>query len=384
MNASNLDCSALRHRRESLGLSQSELAQRAGLSRQTVNAIETGRTTPALDVALQIAAALAAPVESLFQLPTPKTRRRVEVVPTEPGADRAGSRVVLAQIGERLLSYPLAPEQLTLPADGVLHAGSAGTTQIDLHAGVDWAAQTVVLAGCAPALGLLAESLNRQPGPGRFLWLPLSSTRALRALGEQQAHLAGVHLVDPTSGEANLPDVQHHSGRGPRLLLTLARWEVGLVLPADNPQRLRSLRQIFAPRSRSAGRGRTLRFISREPGSGVHRFLVRELSNAGLPAERLLSRRPVAHGHLQVAQAIALGAADVGVATRDAAQAYRLDFVPLQRERYDVALPSDLVTDRRIARLLDTLTAARFRRDLTALGYDTRPCGSRVAEVQAA
>lgn len=386
MNSPQLDCTALRQRRESLGLTQSDLAGRAGLSRQTINAVETGRTVPAIDVALQIASALAAPVESLFRLPPGRSRRRVDVVSTVPAESRPGTRVVLAQIGDRLLSYPLSGDRLTQPADGVLHHGRGGTAQVELHAGADLAHETVVLAGCAPALGLLAAALNQKPGAGRFLWLPLGSTAALQALGAGQAHVAGVHLYDPASGEANLPDVKSHSGPGARLLLTLARWEIGLVLPPGNPLRLRSLRLLFSPSRRGAraSRGRAPRFVCREPGSGVHRLLAAELTQGGLPAERLLSRLPVAHGHLEVAQAVALGAADVGVATRDAAQAYRLDFVPLRQERYDLVLPSDLLTDRRIARLLDTLTAAGFRRDLTSLGYDARPCGSRVAEVHAA
>ncbi len=396
MRSPILDCTALRQRRESLGISQSELASRAGLSRQTVSAIETGRAVPALDIALQIAAALSTAVESLFQLQPARPRRSVLPVSLDEVAAQPGSRVVLAQLGDRVLSYTLSRERLTQPADGVLRASRGGSPQVELYRGAESAHDTFVLAGCAPALGLLAESLNRQPGAARYLWLPASSTGALRALGDQHVHLAGVHLSDPRTGEANLADVQSHSGRGARLLFTLARWELGLVLPAGNPRRLRRLSQVltscFGARASAAG-GRTprphrrqppLRLLSREPGSGVHRFLMAELTEAGLPAARLLSRLPSASGQLEVAQAIALGAADVGIATRDAALAYKLDFVPLRQERYDLVLPSELLRDPRATRLLDTLTSAPFRRDLAALGYDSRPCGSRVAEVEAA
>ena len=44
-------------------------------------------------------------------------------------------------------------------------------------------------------------------------------------------------------------------------------------------------------------------------------------------------------GHLDVAQAVALGAADVGIATRDAALAYGLDFVPLREGALRRRLP---------------------------------------------
>jgi molybdate-binding protein len=79
-----------------------------------------------------------------------------------------------------------------------------------------------------------------------------------------------------------------------------------------------------------------------------------------------------------------MGAADTGVATRDAAMAFGLAFVPLAEERYDLALPAATLADRRISRLFEVLVSGGFRRELTVLGYDVRGSGERVAEVPAA
>ncbi|HEY5959007.1 MAG TPA: substrate-binding domain-containing protein, partial [Polyangiaceae bacterium] len=86
-------------------------------------------------------------------------------------------------------------------------------------------------------------------------------------------------------------------------------------------------------------------------------------------------------GHLEVAHAVALGAGDVGVATRDAAIGYGLDFLPLTEERYDLVVPRDELGDPRMARLFDVMTAGPLRRELAALGYDVSPAGNRVAEI---
>lgn len=56
----------VRERREALGLSQIELARRAGVGQHTVSDIETGRYIPRVDVAILIARALMSPVEELF------------------------------------------------------------------------------------------------------------------------------------------------------------------------------------------------------------------------------------------------------------------------------------------------------------------------------
>ena len=56
----------LRVLRAERGWSQSELAERLDVSRQSVNAIETGRYDPSLPLAFRIATVFDAPIESLF------------------------------------------------------------------------------------------------------------------------------------------------------------------------------------------------------------------------------------------------------------------------------------------------------------------------------
>lgn len=51
------------------GWTQAELARRVGVSRQTINSIETGRFEPSLTLALKLARLFATPVETIFDLP---------------------------------------------------------------------------------------------------------------------------------------------------------------------------------------------------------------------------------------------------------------------------------------------------------------------------
>lgn len=263
-------------------------------------------------------------------------------------------------------------EAARLSADAVVVDADGGRGEVELTRPLAELRDNLVVMGCAAALGLLADRLNARLGAGRFLWLGRSSTAALTGLDRGHAHVAGVHLTDANTGEANVPAIRRHVRTG-TVVITLARWEAGLVAAPGNPRRIRGAGDL-------ARRG--LRLVTRETGSGAQNLLERELGRLGVAST---SRVPIlAHGHLEVAHAVALGAGDVGVATRDAAIAHGLHFVPLAEERYDLAIPASLLDDARIVRLLDAMTASAYRRELSSLGYDVRSCGDRVAELKAA
>lgn len=56
----------VREMREAKGWSQGELARRLGVSRQTINAVETDKYDPSLPLALRMAVLFDVPVPSLF------------------------------------------------------------------------------------------------------------------------------------------------------------------------------------------------------------------------------------------------------------------------------------------------------------------------------
>jgi putative transcriptional regulator len=65
----------VRESRTEAGLSQAELGQALGVSRQTINAIETGRYLPSLPLAIALAHYFATSVELLFQAETNGRRK---------------------------------------------------------------------------------------------------------------------------------------------------------------------------------------------------------------------------------------------------------------------------------------------------------------------
>jgi putative transcriptional regulator len=62
----------IRHRRSGQGLSQAQLAAAMGVSRQTINSIETGRYLPSLPLAIELARYFDARVEEIFHADQPE------------------------------------------------------------------------------------------------------------------------------------------------------------------------------------------------------------------------------------------------------------------------------------------------------------------------
>ena len=64
-------------RRKSRGWSQSDLAERLEVSRQSVNAIETGRYDPSLPLAFRIAELFGLPIEEIFVSPARRSSKAI-------------------------------------------------------------------------------------------------------------------------------------------------------------------------------------------------------------------------------------------------------------------------------------------------------------------
>lgn len=68
----------IRKLREALGLTQEQLAQRIGVSRQAVNAIETGKYEPSIWIAYDLAKAFGCAIEEVFQFEESPRKTRAD------------------------------------------------------------------------------------------------------------------------------------------------------------------------------------------------------------------------------------------------------------------------------------------------------------------
>lgn len=351
-----------RGRRQELGLSQAELARRAGLTRQAISAIESGSYIPSTLTALEIARALETTVDRLFVLePPPGGQDRWDIVPAPGGALPA--RVLTAVVRDRRLAYPtdVPGRSSPLPADGAVDQDG----NIDLQVRPSLPGRTAVIYGCDPALDLLSGHFDGLRDDLRVIALPAASERALAAVSSGQTHIAGSHIGDMSASVF---------GDKGGIVVCFAAWELGLAVQPGNPLHIMGVADLLRP-------GTT--FVNREPGSGARAMIDEALVTSGVsPA---IGHRIEAGGHFEVAVRVASGQADAGVCPLSIARSFGLGFVPLAETRFDLSIPADLVRHPAVAATLDLVSSARFRRLLSSLpGYSAELTGKVLAEIPAA
>jgi molybdate-binding protein len=322
--------------------------------------MEAGDYVPNTAVALRLARALETSVEELFEIEEaqPPARREVQAKLIGSRGAHAGTPVELCRVDRQLVAVPAAPAmQQLLPADGVLADSRRSTVQL---LGDEALEPRLLVAGCDPATSVLRKHLQKS-GVG-LVAASVNSTRALELLSLGLAHVAGTHL--PESGPGSRPRPRGFAA------FTFAVWEEGLVVAHGNPKGIRAVADLAASR---------VAFVNREPGSGSRQLLDKELKTAGVLPEQVRGYGDCAFGHLPAAWRVYAGLADCCVATRAAARAFGLDFLPLTSERYDFVLREKHLEHASVQRLLELLVQSAFRRELGALcGYDTRDTGRRI------
>lgn len=216
-------------------------------------------------------------------------------------------------------------------------------------------------------LRIVEREFNRRNASLLVTSAAMSSSAGLAAIREKRAHVAGIHLLDPATGEYNRPQVCAAFEGRRAFLVTLAHRQVGLMLPRGNPRAVEGLADIVRLR---------LRLANREAGSGVRVLQDHLLSSFKLGRRRLPGLELELATHLEVATAVAEGRADAGIGTSSAARSLGLEFLPLVWERYDLVTTDEAFYHRPAQTFFETIKSDWLRDLIGKLpGYDARQTG---------
>ncbi len=359
--------------RRKRGLAVSRLAEAAEVSRQTIYSIEAGLYAPNTTVAIKLARLLEASVEELFDAEAserrPRAAERAQLI-AAARAVRAGEPVRLCQVGDRLIAVPPPAGASAYPdADGIVVEGNrAGRANVRVAEIRRREEADLVMAGCDPAMPLLADPLRR--AGIRLTGWTANSSEALRLIRDGRAHVAGCHVKDPRTGEADAAFLRRFFADKDAARIGFVTWEEGLVVARGNPKGIRAVEDL--------GRA-DVRMANREPGSGTRRLIEALVKKAGLAGAPIRGFASIFPDHVAAAREVQEGRADCCVSVSSAARLLGLDFVPLETERYDFVIPKALMKTRAIETFVEEIARASLRRAFEeACGYEAASSGARL------
>jgi len=361
--------SKLQRIRKDIGLTQTDLANAAGISRQAYTSIESGKSVPSTEIALRLAHKLKTIVEDLFWLDD-NSERIVQAEITDASSPvTEGMRMQLIRVGSRSLARPmrdgLSVSHILNPADAIATTINKNK-QVDLKLINQSATKipSIVLSGCDPSASIIA-SMIRDLGV-RLIWIEEESIPSLHALARGEIHIAGCNFKDSVTGLYNLPLVKELVPFR-CTIIRFASWRQGMMVTPGNPKSINRINDLAKP---------NVTIINRQPGAGSRGLLNRLIWEAGIPANKIHGYDKIIRGELATAEMVAAGLVDCGIGIEASARANELDFLSLNEEPYDLVIPNHFLELPAIQSLLELLRLRDFRRQIESLGgYDTTPMG---------
>ncbi len=321
---------------------------------------------------------------------TPPQIRTIPVKPSRDIPSKLGTeefiRVNIGRVRDRLVATPLprsAGSVTTLTrAEGIIRipSMSEGVTQdeeIDAELLVDneELKNTIVVIGSHDiTIDILADEIRRGGRNIRISSGNVGSLGGLMAVRKGICHIAGSHLLDTETGEYNVSYIKRYlKGVGVSLFRLVMR-DQGLIVAKNNPKGIKGITDLTRD---------DVSFMNRQAGSGTRILLDYNLARSGISPESIKGYDREEFTHMSVAVDVLSGAADCGMAIYASAKALDLDFILMDREQYDLVIPTDFLDDPNIRAVLDAIRSREFRDRVAALGgYDASRSGELIMEIQ--
>ncbi|NWF91840.1 MAG: molybdopterin biosynthesis protein [Syntrophaceae bacterium] len=311
---------------------------------------------------------------------------KIRAFPTRKIPSKLGTeeflRVKVGRFGERFFATPLPRGSGMITsltkADGLIRipVHSEGlnedeAVEVELLRPFEEILNTVTMVGSHDlTLDVLANLLGKLYPPVFFSSHAVGSLGGILAIRKGICHMAGLHLLDPETGEYNLPYIRSYlKGIEVRVVHLVFR-EQGLIVQRGNPKGIKGLEDLLR---------KDVRFINRQKGSGTRVLLDHTLKTLSLDPSEIQGYEKEEYTHMAVASTVSSGIADAGLGILSAAKAIDLDFIPIAKERYDLVIPAVQFEDEKIRRVVEIIRSDEFKKTVLQMGgYDVSRTGEEL------
>jgi len=218
-----------------------------------------------------------------------------------------------------------------------------------------------------PILDMLQTHVKHEFPEFLILSANTGSTEGLRALNRGYTDIAWSHLLDPESGQYNIPFLPTLLPDVNAVVVNLFRRELGLVMAPRNPFGIKGIEDLNQ---------QGVRLVNRQKGSGTRLLLDDHLNRLKIPSDSLPGYEQEVYTHFEVGLSILAGEADAGLATVAVAGFLGLPFIPLALENFDMILDQRTFFHKGVQAFIETLNSKAFRKRVERIeGYDFKDSG---------
>ena len=218
-----------------------------------------------------------------------------------------------------------------------------------------------------PILDMLQTHTKKDFPEFLILSANTGSTEGLKALNSGHTDLAWSHLLDPESGQYNIPFLPTYLPDVKAVVVNLFHRELGLVMAPRNPLGIRAIDDL-----RQTG----VRLVNRQQGSGTRILLDHHLKQRKIPPSSIKGYEQEVYTHFEVGLSILSQEADVGVATIAVARLLGISFVPIAVESFDMILDQRTFFHKGVQAFIETLNSRGFRKRVERIrAYDFKDSG---------
>ncbi|MCM3764092.1 molybdopterin biosynthesis protein [Neobacillus niacini] len=257
------------------------------------------------------------------------------------------------------MSYVRADGLLVVPPE-VIGYEQGEMAEVELLRPLEEIKNAIMFTGSHDlTIDLLSSALKRIRTDMKIVSAHVGSMAGIMAVRKGEAHVAGIHLLDPETKQYNISYVRRLLAGQDVVLYPFLKRKQGWILPAGNPLGISNVRDVVEKKAN---------FVNRQKGAGTRILFDMLLEESGLGAEDVVGYDREMFSHLAVAAEVNGDRNAAGLGIYPAAKAMGLEFVPLADEEYDLVMTRSFYESEQGILLREIIHSPAFKEQVENIG----------------
>lgn len=227
------------------------------------------------------------------------------------------------------MSYVRADGMLVVPADALGYE-QGELVEVELLRPLEEIRNSIVFSGSHDlTIDFIFSELKKQRHDMKIVSSHVGSMAGIMAIRKGEAHVAGIHLLDPETKQYNVSYVKKLLAGQDVVLLPFLKRKQGWMTAKGNPFGIEKVEDLLQ---------HGVQFVNRQKGAGTRILFDMMMKEAGITPEEINGYSREMFSHLAVAAEVKGDGQAVGLGIYPAAKVMGISFVPLADEEYDLVM----------------------------------------------